>query len=58
MNLKLYGRLGWQWIHCGETWHTGDDGCGLYCGRVLMDSEFTVPRGRVGMLRFLERGKK
>lgn len=58
MNLKMYGRFGWQWEYAGEIWRTGDDGRGLYCGRVLMDSEFTAPRGRVEMLRFLERGMK
>lgn len=53
MNLKLYGRLGWQWTAAGETWRTGPDGCGLYCGKMLLDAAFVAPRSRVAMLKLI-----
>lgn len=53
MNLKLYGRLGWQWTHAGELWRTGPDGLGLYCGKTLLDATFRAPRSRVEMIKLL-----
>lgn len=55
MNLKMYGKFGWQWTYAGETWHTGDNGCGLYCGKALMDAQFKAPRSRMMMIKFLGR---
>lgn len=54
MNLTPHGRLGWSWMHAGLIWHTDHYGKGLYCGRVLLDSEFVAPRDRVKMLRMIK----
>ena len=54
MLLNPYGRLGWSWTHAGFIWRTDHDGKGLYCGRVLLDSEFIAPRDRVKMLRMIK----
>ena len=57
MNLTPLGRLGWSWTHAGLIWHTGKDGKGLYCGRLLLDSEFVTPRSRAMMIKFLAKGE-
>ena len=55
--LKLFGRLGWSWIHSGELWHTDADGSGLYCKGYLVDRDFVAPRSRTEMIKFLAKGE-